>query len=159
VVLLLKSCQLDPLIIPDEVHEAIRGFKVSKNPPQMILHVINALGLMRDEQFGFRPKHRTSLQLAHLVERITINFCQTSFYGSHFLDVTKAFDTAWIFGFIYKLRLLNFTSCIVHTISSYLRDGTSKRPSRWPRHLVESCGLGKLRWIELPCPLVCMSTT
>jgi hypothetical protein len=36
-----------------------------------ILHKVNLRGLMRDKQFGFIPKHSTSLQLARLVERIT----------------------------------------------------------------------------------------
>jgi hypothetical protein len=42
----------------------------------MILHEVNLRGLMRDEQFGFRPKHSTSLQLGRLVERITRNFSE-----------------------------------------------------------------------------------
>jgi hypothetical protein len=33
-----------------------------------ILHQVSERGLMRDEQFGFRPRHSTSLQLALLVE-------------------------------------------------------------------------------------------
>jgi hypothetical protein len=36
-----------------------------------ILYEVNVRGLLRDEQFGSRPKHSTSLQLARLVERIT----------------------------------------------------------------------------------------
>jgi hypothetical protein len=48
---------------------------------------------MRDEQFGFRPKHSTSLQLARLVERITRNFGEKRLTGVVFLDVAKAFDT------------------------------------------------------------------
>jgi len=105
------------------------------------LHVVNERGLMRDEQYGFRPRHSTSLQLARLVERITRNFGEKGLTGAIFLDVAKAFDTAWINGLLYKLTLLNFPLYIVHTISSYLRDRSSKRPSRWPRHLVEACGL------------------
>jgi hypothetical protein len=38
-----------------------------------ILYVVNERGLLRDQQFGFRPRHSTSLQLARLVERITRN--------------------------------------------------------------------------------------
>jgi hypothetical protein len=45
----------------------------------MVLHIIfllevNKLGLLRDEQFGFPPKHSTTLQLARLVERVNRNF-------------------------------------------------------------------------------------
>ena len=36
--------------------------------------------------------------------------------------MTKAFETVWIDGLLYKLTLLKFPSYIVHTISSYLRD-------------------------------------
>ena len=86
-----------------------------------ILHEVSERGLMRDEQFGFRPRHSTSLQLAHLIERITRNFGEKRQTGAVFLDVAKAFDTIWIDDLLYKLTLLNFPSYIVHTISSYLR--------------------------------------
>jgi hypothetical protein len=39
-----------------------------------VLREVNELGLLRDEQFGFRPKHSTTLQLARLVERVNRNF-------------------------------------------------------------------------------------
>jgi len=76
---------------------------------------------MGDEQFGIRPRHGTSLQLACLVERITRNLDKKRLTGAIFLDVTKAFDTVWVNGLLYKLTLLNFLSYIAHTISSYLR--------------------------------------
>jgi hypothetical protein len=89
-----------------------------------ILHEASERGLMQDEQFGFRPRHSTSLQLARLFERITWNFGEKRLTGAVFFDVAKAFDTVWIDGLLYKLTLLNFPSYIVHTISSYLRDRT-----------------------------------
>jgi hypothetical protein len=64
------------------------------------------------------------LQPARLVERITRNFGEKRLTLSVFLDVAKAFDTAWIDGLLYKLTLLKFPSYIVHTISSYLLDRT-----------------------------------
>jgi len=64
---------------------------------------------MRDEQFGFRPRHTTSLQRGRLVERNTRNFGEKRLTGAVFLDVAKAFDTAWIEG-LYVLPLLNFPS-------------------------------------------------
>jgi hypothetical protein len=71
---------------------------------------------MRDEQFGFRPRHSTSLQLARLVEIITTNFGEKKLTGAVFLDMAKAFDTVWIDGLLYSLAFLNFPSYIVHTI-------------------------------------------
>jgi len=58
---------------------------------------------MRDEQFGFRPRYSTSLQLASLVERITRNFGEKRLTGVVFLDAAKAFDTVWIHDLLYKL--------------------------------------------------------
>jgi len=46
-----------------------------------ILHEVSERGLMRDEQFGFRPRHSTSLQLARLVERITKDFGEKRLTG------------------------------------------------------------------------------
>jgi len=89
-----------------------------------ILHEVNVRGLLRNEQFGFRPRQSNSLQLARLVERITRNFGEKRITGAVFLDVDKAFDTVWIDGVLYKLTLLNYMSYIVHTISSYLRSRT-----------------------------------
>jgi hypothetical protein len=34
--------------------------------------------------------------------------------------VAKAFETVWVKGLLYKLTVLNFPSCLVKTISSYL---------------------------------------
>jgi hypothetical protein len=89
-----------------------------------ILHAVNVRGLMRDEQFGFRPKHSTSLQVACLVERTTRNVGEKRLTGTVFLDVAKAFNTVWIDGLLYKLILVNFPSSIIHTISSYLSGRT-----------------------------------
>jgi len=89
-----------------------------------ILHEVNVRGLMRDEQFGFRPRHSTSLQLALLVERINRNFGEKRLTGAVFFDVAKAFDTVCSDGLLYKLTLLNLPSYIVHTISSYLQGRT-----------------------------------
>jgi hypothetical protein len=75
-----------------------------------ILREISERCLMRNEQFGFGPRHSTSLQLACLVERITRNFGEKRLTDAVFLGVAKAFDTVWIDGLLYKLTLLNFPS-------------------------------------------------
>jgi len=89
-----------------------------------ILHEVNVRGLLRNEQFGFRPRHSTSLQLARLFERITRNFGEKRLTDAVFLDVVKAFDTVWIDCLLHKLTLLNSPSYIVYTMSSYLRGRT-----------------------------------
>jgi len=108
-----------PISLLDTIGELFERILLAR-----ILHEVSERGLMRDEQFGSRPRHSTSLQLARLVERITRNFGEKRLTGAVFLDVAKAFDTVWIDGLLYKLTLLNFPSYIVHTISSYLRGRT-----------------------------------
>jgi hypothetical protein len=55
-------------------------------------------GVMRDEQSGFRLRHRSSLQVARLVERITSNFGEKGLAGVEIFDVSKAFDFVLIDG-------------------------------------------------------------
>jgi hypothetical protein len=85
-----------------------------------ILHEVSERGLLRDEQFGFRPWHITCLQLARLDEGITRNLGESRLTGAVFLDVAKAFDTVCIDCLLYNLTLLNFPCYIFLTISSYL---------------------------------------
>ena len=94
-----------------------------------ILYEVGKRGLLRDEQFGFRPRHSTSLQLDRLVERITRNFGERRLTGAVFLDVAKVFDTVWFEGLPSMLTVLNFPSYLVHISSSYLGVRRSKRPS------------------------------
>jgi hypothetical protein len=73
-----------------------------------------------NEQFGFRPKHSTTLQLARLVERVNRSYDERRLIATVFLDVAKAFDTVWVKGLLYKLTVLNFPSYLVKTVSSYI---------------------------------------
>jgi hypothetical protein len=77
-------------------------------------------GLLRDEQFGFRPRESTTLLLARLLERVNSNVDERRLTGAVFLDVAKTFDAVWVKGLIYKLTTLNFPSYLVKIISSYL---------------------------------------
>ena len=109
------------------------------------LHEVSVRGLMRDEHFGFRPRQTTSLQLAHLFERIIKNFGENRLTGVVFLDVAKVFDTVWIDGLLYKLTLLNFPSYIVHTISSYHRGRTFEASFQTATSSLRSMWAGGLR--------------
>jgi hypothetical protein len=105
-----------------------------------ILREVNELGLLQDEQFGFQPRHSTVLQLARLLERVNRNFDERRLTGAVFLDVTKAFDTVWVEGLLYKITIFNFLPHLVETLSSYLnhrtfqtyfKSATSTRRTMW----------------------------
>jgi hypothetical protein len=74
--------------------------------------------LLRNEKFGFRPRHSTTRRLARIFERINRNFEGKRLTGAVFLDVVKAFDAVCVKGLLYKLAILNFPSDLVKTISS-----------------------------------------
>jgi hypothetical protein len=82
-----------------------------------VLQEVSKRGLLRDEQFGFQPRHSTTLQLARLVERVNRNFDERRLTGAAFLAVAKAFNTVWVKGLLYKLTVLSFTSYLVKNIS------------------------------------------
>jgi hypothetical protein len=61
-----------------------------------VLREVNGRELLRDEQFGFRPRHSTTLQLARLVERVSRNIHEKRLTGVVFPDVAKSLDTVWV---------------------------------------------------------------
>jgi hypothetical protein len=89
----------------------------------MIITDVSGGGLLRDEQFGFRPKHSTNFQVDRLVERVTGNFGEKRLTGAIFLDVAKAFDNVRVDGLLLKLTALNFPCYLVKIIFSYLHNG------------------------------------
>jgi hypothetical protein len=114
-----KLTSYRPISLPDMIGKLFEKILLT-----MILHEVGVRGLLRNEQFGFRPRHSTSLQLVRLVERITRNYSEKRLTGVVFLDVVKAHDSVWINALLYKLTILNLPSYLVHTISSYLRGWT-----------------------------------
>lgn len=73
-----------------------------------ILCEVSGRWLLRNEHFGFKPKHSTALQLAHLVEIVSRDFDEKRQTDVVFLDVAKAFDMVWVDCLLNKLTLLNF---------------------------------------------------
>ena len=84
-----------PISLLDTIGKLFEKFVLTS-----ILYEVSERGLLRDEEFGFRSRHSTSLQLARLVERITRNFGERRLTGAVFLDVAKVFDTVWIEGLL-----------------------------------------------------------
>jgi hypothetical protein len=87
-----------------------------------ILIEVSGRGLLRDEYFGLRPKHSTTLQLVRLVKRVTRNFGEKTLTGAIFLDVAKAFDTVWADALLSELSTLNFPPYLFKIISFYLHN-------------------------------------
>lgn len=56
--------------------------------------------------------------------KVSRNFGENRVIVAVFLDATRAFDTAWVDGFLYKLRVLNFPSYLFKTVSSYMSSRT-----------------------------------
>ena len=113
------SSSYRPISLLDKIGKLFEKILLSR-----ILCYLSGSGLLRDDQFGFSPKHCTAIQLACLVERESKNFYEKRLTGAVFLDVVKAFDTVRVDGLLYKITILNFPSYLVKTISSYLKGRT-----------------------------------
>jgi hypothetical protein len=108
-----------PISLLDKIGKLFEKILLSR-----ILSKVSGLGLLRDEQCEFRPKYSTTLQLAGLVERLSMNFGEKRLTGEIFLDVAKVFDTVCVDGLLFKLTALNFRSSLVKIISSYHHNRT-----------------------------------
>ena len=79
-----------------------------------------ANNLVPEEQFGFMPGRSTTHQLLRLTEYITAGLelkCSTI---ATFLDISKAYDSAWHTGLIYKLIQMNLPGELIRVIDSFL---------------------------------------
>lgn len=86
----------------------------------------NRNDILKNEQFGFRGGHSTSLQVARIAHAITTRFNTGSVTSMALLDIEKAFDTVWIDSIIFKLIQLKFPRYLTLLVNSYLRDRNFK---------------------------------
>jgi Reverse transcriptase (RNA-dependent DNA polymerase). len=91
---------------------------------------------MRNEQWGFRRGHSTTMQLMRHVENITRGFNQNRATVALYLDIKQAFDKVWHSGLIRKMIDYNIDDGIVCLISSYLSD--RKFHTKWENELSET---------------------
>jgi hypothetical protein len=75
----------------------------------LVLREINDGGQLRDEQFRFRPRQSTTLQLVRFIEKVNRNFDERRLPDAVFLDVGKVFDTAWVKGHLHHQTAPTFT--------------------------------------------------
>ena len=81
---------------------------------------IKTLGIIRDEQCGFRRAHSTTMQLMRHVENITRGYNQNRATVALYLDIKQAFDKVWHSGLIRKMIDYNIDDGLVYLISNYL---------------------------------------
>ena len=81
---------------------------------------VSKYNLLPDEQFGFRPKHSTTDQLLRVVEFANTSFEWKQVTGAVFLDISKAFDTVWHDGLVFKLRRAKIPLSMCQLIHSFL---------------------------------------
>jgi hypothetical protein len=77
------------------------------------LREVKERGLVRNEQFGFGPRHSTAAQLLHSLEKVNRNFDGKRITAAVFLVVAKDFYTEWVKYTCYRIILLNFPSYLV----------------------------------------------
>lgn len=74
-----------------------------------------------NNQFGFKRKHNTTMQLCRIINDIQINYNKDKVTNMVLLDFEKAFDQLWIEALVYKLTKLKITPPLVLLIHSYLK--------------------------------------
>jgi hypothetical protein len=83
---------------------------------------IEERNLLNASQFGFCAHHIMTFQCMRLKDHVTLNFNNNMSTAVVFWHIEKAFDTTWHFGLLYKLSELEFLTCFINPISSFLTD-------------------------------------
>lgn len=76
----------------------------------------------RVEQFGFRSRHSTTLQLTRILHLLADETNLGRYTVGVFLDIEKAFDRVWHEGLLYKLKDTDAPSAYIHLLKSFLED-------------------------------------
>lgn len=103
---------------------------LSKVAERIILSRLNKIiakrKLINNTQFGFRPHHTTTHQIARIHAHITDQFNKNKSTALCLLDFEKAFDRVWTDGLIHKLHTQHFPLHLIKLIHSYLQNRTFK---------------------------------
>lgn len=101
---------------------------VSKIAEKVILNRLlsetTSNNILLKEQFGFRRYHSTTDQIVRVTENISTSFSWNQCTAAVFLDVSKAFDTVWHDGLIYKMHSFGLSLGITKLIRSFLTERT-----------------------------------
>lgn len=77
-------------------------------------------------QFGFRKSRSTSHAITYFLEKMHRGFLKKEPFLAVSLDLRKAFDTVWIEGLIFKLKLMGFSDHVCKLLFSFLSNRSFK---------------------------------
>ena len=119
--------------------------------------------LLPHAQFGFRKKHSTVSQLARIADHVS-NGYNLHKHGMVLLDIEKAYDTVWIYGFLYKLIVFKLPTYLPFIFKAFLEgrsfsvplkeaiSSSKTTPSGLPQGAVLSTTLFALHISDMPHP-------
>lgn len=87
----------------------------------LLRHMIPHI-MPREEQFGFRAEHSTTLQLARVLHDMTAALNKRETTVAVLLDMEKAFDRVWHPGLVYKLSTSTTPRRVVKTVATFLEN-------------------------------------
>ncbi|CAB0041795.1 unnamed protein product, partial [Trichogramma brassicae] len=93
---------------------------ISKVFEKLLLQHLTPHVTPRDEQFGFRAEHSTTLQLTRVLHHMTTAYNKGEKTVGVFLDMEGAFDRVWHPGLIYKLSTSTTPRRVVKTVANFL---------------------------------------
>ena len=85
---------------------------------RLTCHVF-ANNLVPEEQFGFMPGCSTTQQLLRLTEHISSGLDKKCSTVAVFLDISKAYDSTWPTGLLYKLIQMRVPGELIKVIDSF----------------------------------------
>jgi hypothetical protein len=85
-----------------------------------LVSFINKFELLNDYQFGFRPKHSTTMALTEVLNLIENKLYEKQIVLGMFLDVSKAFDSVNLEILLYKLENCGIRGLNLDWFKSYL---------------------------------------
>ena len=87
-----------------------------------LMNFINRNDILYENQFGFRPKHSTTLAVLELVDTIYQNLDKKYYVAGIYLDLKKAFDTVDHDILLNKLHIYGIRGKIWEWFKSYLKN-------------------------------------
>ncbi|KAJ2937340.1 hypothetical protein O0L34_g19223 [Tuta absoluta] len=95
---------------------------ISKVFEKLLLRHMRPHIMPREEQFGFRAEHSTTLQLSRVLHDMTAALNKRETTVAVFLDMEKAFDRVWHPGLVYKLSTSTTPRRVVKIVATFLED-------------------------------------